>query len=87
MYTAVREAGTRRLRPVLMTTATTVLGMLPLFFGMGEGSELQVPLARVIVGGLTTSTVITLVFVPALYLLIERRKATEPATEAEVAAA
>lgn len=84
---AVREAGRRRLRPVLMTTATTVLGMLPLFFGLGEGAELQVPLARVIVGGLTTSTVITLVFVPALYLIIERRRAPAPQVEQAQAAA
>jgi len=86
---AVREAGLRRLRPVLMTTATTVLGMLPLAFGLGEGSELQVPLARVIVGGLTVSTLITLVFVPALYLVIEgrREQAAVEAPAAETAAA
>lgn len=89
VFEAVREAGLRRLRPVLMTTATTVLGMLPLFFGLGEGSELQVPLARVIVGGLTTSTVITLVFVPALYLVLERRRSAgrQGHAEADVAAA
>lgn len=74
------EAGKRRLRPVLMMTATTVLGMLPLALGFGEGSEIQVPLARVIVGGLITSTLITLVFVPALYLVLEgrRERAIEP---------
>lgn len=84
---AVREAGLRRLRPVLMTTATTVLGMLPLAFGLAEGSEIQVPLARVIVGGLTLSTLVTLVFVPALYLAIEgrREKAAAPAAEAAAA--
>ena len=84
---AVREAGRRRLRPVLMTTATTVLGMIPLAFGLGEGSELQVPLARVIVGGLTVSTLITLVFVPALYLVIEGRREKAPVVAAESAAA
>lgn len=71
---AAIEAGKRRLRPVLMMTATTVLGMLPLALGFGEGSEIQVPLARVIVGGLITSTLITLVFVPALYLVLEGGK-------------
>ena len=85
---AVREAGSRRLRPVLMTTATTVLGMLPLAFGLGEGSELQVPLARVIVGGLTVSTLITLVFVPAFYLVLEgRREVAEAKEEVRSAAA
>ncbi len=55
-----------------MTTSTTVLAMLPLALGVGEGSELQAPLARVIVGGLITSTLITLAFLPCLYLLLER---------------
>ncbi len=69
---ALIEAGRRRLRPVLMTTLTTVLGMLPLALGVGEGSEIQAPLARVVVGGLTASTLVTLVFVPALYLTLDR---------------
>ena len=74
LYEALVEGARRRLRPVLMTTSTTVLAMLPLATGLGEGSELQAPLARVIVGGLITSTLITLVFVPSLYFLIERRR-------------
>ncbi len=64
----------RRLRPILMTTLTTALGLIPLAIGLGEGSEIQAPLARVVVGGLLTSTLITLVFVPSLYALVERRK-------------
>jgi HAE1 family hydrophobic/amphiphilic exporter-1 len=71
---AVREGSAIRLRPILMTTLTTVLGLLPLAAGFSEGGELQAPLARAVVGGLTTSTLVTLVFVPALYLLIERRR-------------
>ena len=74
LYEALVEGARRRLRPVLMTTSTTVLAMLPLALGLGEGSELQAPLARVIVGGLITSTLITLVFVPSLYFVIERRR-------------
>ncbi|HVS65259.1 MAG TPA: efflux RND transporter permease subunit [Thermoanaerobaculia bacterium] len=74
---AVLEGGQRRLRPILMTSLTTALGLLPLAIGLGEGSEIQAPLARVVVGGLLTSTLITLVFVPALYLVIERRKERE----------
>ena len=72
---AVIKAGRRRLRPILMTTLTTALGLVPLAIGLGEGSEIQAPLARVIVGGLLTSTAITLLFVPSLYLLVERRRA------------
>jgi HAE1 family hydrophobic/amphiphilic exporter-1 len=81
LYEALIEGARRRLRPVLMTTSTTVLAMLPLAMGLGEGSELQAPLARVIVGGLITSTLITLVFVPSLYFLIERRRVTAPEVE------
>ncbi len=72
LFEAVIRGSRRRLRPILMTTLTTALGLLPLTLGIGEGAELQAPLARVVVGGLLTSTVITLIFVPALYLLVER---------------
>ena len=75
LYDALVEGARRRLRPVLMTTSTTVLAMLPLALGLGEGSELQAPLARVIVGGLITSTLITLAFLPCLYFVLERRRA------------
>jgi HAE1 family hydrophobic/amphiphilic exporter-1 len=71
---AIAQAGRRRLRPILMTTLTTVLGLLPLAIGLGEGSELQAPLARVVVGGLLASTAITLVLIPAGYLLVEQRR-------------
>jgi len=68
---AVMTAGGRRLRPILMTTATTVLGLVPMSLGIGEGSELQVPMARVVIGGLLTSTLITLVFIPVIYATLE----------------
>ena len=73
LFEAIVRSGSRRLRPILMTTLTTALGLVPLAIGLGAGSELQAPLARAVVGGLLSSTVITLLFVPALYLLIERR--------------
>jgi HAE1 family hydrophobic/amphiphilic exporter-1 len=66
---AMIEAGRRRLRPILMTTLTTILGLLPLALGIGEGSEAQAPLARAVVGGLTGSTLITLVLIPVVYSL------------------
>ena len=72
LHEALIRGARRRLRPILMTTLTTALGLLPLTLGIGEGSELQAPLARVVVGGLLASTLITLIFVPSLYLLVER---------------
>ena len=66
---AVAEAGRRRLRPILMTTLTTILALLPLAFGIGEGADAQAPLARAVVGGLSGSTLITLVLIPAVYSL------------------
>jgi HAE1 family hydrophobic/amphiphilic exporter-1 len=68
---AIELAGRHRLRPILMTALCTALGLVPMALGIGEGAELQAPLARVVIGGLMTSTVITLVFVPAMYTLFE----------------
>ena len=64
---AVVESGRRRLRPILMTTLTTVLGLVPLALGLGEGGEVQAPMARVVIGGLLTSTLVTLVLIPVVY--------------------
>jgi len=68
---AVETAGRTRLRPILMTTLATILGLVPMSLGIGEGSELQAPLARVVIGGLTASTLITLVVVPTVYTIFE----------------
>jgi HAE1 family hydrophobic/amphiphilic exporter-1 len=68
---AIEQAGHHRLRPILMTSICTALGLVPMALGIGEGAELQAPLARVVIGGLLTSTLITLVFVPAMYTLFE----------------
>jgi len=68
---AIETAGRHRLRPILMTSTCTALGLVPMALGIGEGAELQAPLARVVIGGLMTSTLITLVFVPAMYTLFE----------------
>jgi len=68
---AVELAGRRRLRPILMTSLATMLGLVPMSIGLGEGGELQAPLARVVIGGLLASTMVTLVLVPAVYTLFE----------------
>ncbi|RUL49803.1 efflux RND transporter permease subunit [Lysinibacillus antri] len=68
---AIVEAGKSRLRPIFMTTATTVLAMIPLALAIGEGAETQQPMAVVVVFGLTVSTIFTLVFVPVMYVTIE----------------
>lgn len=65
---AVVVSGRLRLRPILMTTLTTVLGLLPLSLGLGAGGELQASLARVVIGGLTASTLITLILIPVVYV-------------------
>jgi HAE1 family hydrophobic/amphiphilic exporter-1 len=66
---AAAEAGRRRLRPILMTTLTTILALVPLALGIGEGADAQAPLARAVIGGLTASTLVTLVLIPVVYTL------------------
>jgi len=70
---AIEEAGRRRLRPILMTAATTIMAMVPLALGLKEGSEIQTPLARAVIGGLLSSTLITLLVVPVVYSVFERK--------------
>ncbi len=67
---AVRTAGSERLRPIVMTTATTVLGLLPMALGLGEGAELRAPLAITVISGLVLASGLTLVAVPVLYTLL-----------------
>ena len=74
---ALVEAGKIRVRPILMTTLCTLFGLLPLALGLGSGSELQRPLALAVIGGLTLSTFITLLVMPVLYSLLERRRGQE----------
>jgi multidrug efflux pump subunit AcrB len=78
---AVLEAGRRRIRPILMTALATILGLLPLALGFGEGNETMVPLARAVVGGLAVSTVMTLLVVPIMHaLVLSRRNFPETST-------
>jgi len=71
---AILVAGHDRVRPILMTTITTVLGLLPLAMGFGQGAELRAPLAIAIVGGLTSASLLTLFIVPVLYSIVSRMK-------------
>jgi HAE1 family hydrophobic/amphiphilic exporter-1 len=73
LYQAVVAAGRTRLRPILMTTLTTIFGMVPMALGLGESGETYAPLAISVIGGLTASTLLTLVFVPTLYIVFEER--------------
>lgn len=71
---AIVQAGQVRLRPILMTTMTTVLGLAPMALGLGEGAEIRVPMAVTVIAGLLCSTFLTLLVIPALYALVGRRR-------------
>jgi HAE1 family hydrophobic/amphiphilic exporter-1 len=77
-HEALIEGGLSRLRPILMTSACTVLGLLPMALGLGEGAELQAPLAITVIGGLTLGTVLTLLVIPVVYTLLDRTKEPVP---------
>ncbi|MDP1946529.1 MAG: efflux RND transporter permease subunit [Nitrospirota bacterium] len=88
---AVFQAGTSRIRPIVMTALATILGLLPLALGFGEGNETMVPLARAVVGGLAVSTVMTLLVVPVMHVLVLGRRVhihelptTPPASAEEI---
>ncbi|HEY3242259.1 MAG TPA: efflux RND transporter permease subunit [Phycisphaerae bacterium] len=72
VFDAAREAAKVRLRPILMTSIAAILGLLPMAVGLGRGSEANIPLARAVVGGLSVSTILVIVFVPVLYTLLKR---------------
>ncbi|MFZ5517351.1 MAG: efflux RND transporter permease subunit [Candidatus Zhuqueibacterota bacterium] len=74
---SIVEAGQRRIRPILMTSLTTILAMLPLTFGFGEGAALRSPMAIAVVGGLVTSTLMSLIFIPCVYYVVELWRGTK----------
>ncbi len=71
---AIIEGGRSRLRPILMTTLTTALGLLPLAIGIGEGAEVRAPMAITVIGGLTVSTALTLIVIPVMYSVMDRKR-------------
>ena len=70
-YKAIMEGGKSRLRPILMTTLTTTLGLIPLAIGFGDGAELRAPMGITVIGGLLVSTLLTLVVIPVMYSLLD----------------
>src|SRR5688500_16132452 len=78
LASAVVRASRTRLRPILMTSLATVVGLMPMALGLGTGSETNAPLARAVVGGLTVSTMLTLFLVPTVYTMLEERFARSP---------
>jgi HAE1 family hydrophobic/amphiphilic exporter-1 len=81
---AIVEAGQARLRPILMTTMTTTLGLLPMALGFGEGAEVRAPMAITVIGGLLVSTFLTLLVIPVVYSLIDRKRWPGTSTDAPV---
>ena len=71
---AVKQAAQQRIRPILMTTLTTILAMLPMCFGFGEGASLRSPMALAVIGGLVTSTLMSLVVIPCVYYIFDKKR-------------
>lgn len=78
LETVIIEGCRIRLRPIMMTTLTTILGLIPLAIGLGEGSELQSPMAIAVISGLLFASILTLVYIPLVYLSIEQRRSKTP---------
>ncbi len=83
LHDAIVEAGKVRLRPILMTTSTTILGLLPMALGLGDGAEIRTPMAITVIFGLLTSTALTLLMIPTLYYVVDRwrGRGVDPAAE------
>ncbi len=71
LHDAIVEAGQRRIRPIIMTSLTTILALLPLTLGIGESAALRTPMALAVIGGLITSTLLTLVVIPCVYFVLD----------------
>ena len=80
-HAAIIEGGRARLRPIIMTTLTTTLGLMPLALGVGDGAEVRAPMAITVIGGLMVSTLLTLLVVPVMYDLLDRRARVDQASQ------
>jgi HAE1 family hydrophobic/amphiphilic exporter-1 len=83
---ALTDAGLARLRPILMTSATTIFGLLPMAIGLGEGAELRAPLAITVIGGLAVATALTLIVIPVVYSLLAGERFAQAAESPRVSA-
>jgi len=81
------QAGASRLRPIMMTTATTTLGLLPMALGLGNGAEVRAPMAITVIGGLVLSTALTLIVIPVVYSLLDRGRDAVASPDGPAAAA
>jgi len=81
---SIKQAAQSRLRPIIMTTLTTALGLLPMALGVGEGAELRTPMAITVISGLVCSTLLTLIVLPVLYQLFDHKKFASKTAEADV---
>ena len=81
--TSIKQAAESRLRPIIMTTLTTALGLLPMALGMGEGAELRTPMAITVISGLLCSTLLTLIVLPVLYQLFDHKKFASLSSEGD----
>jgi len=72
-HAAILEAGRTRLRPILITKLTTILGLLPMALGLGEGAEIRQPMAIAVIGGVAVASVFTLLVIPVIYSLLDRK--------------
>jgi HAE1 family hydrophobic/amphiphilic exporter-1 len=83
---ALTDAGLTRLRPILMTSATTIFGLMPMAIGLGEGAELRAPLAVTVIGGLAVATALTLIVIPVVYSLLAGERMPHTAESPQVPA-
>ena len=84
-HDALVRAGQIRLRPILMTSLTTLLGLVPMAFGWGEGDEIRVPMAVALMGGLLSTTPFTLIVIPVVYELVDRKRIVPTGSPAPIA--
>jgi HAE1 family hydrophobic/amphiphilic exporter-1 len=83
-HAAILSAARARLRPIVITTVSTILGLVPMAMGFGDGAEVRTPMAITVIGGMTVSTLLTLVVIPVVYSLLVRERAPAPDTTSAI---